>query len=197
MRTPSLALIVGRQAAHPACEPTSAFDVRRLPYRWLPGLPYPRTTLKEAQTAGRRRFEVMHIADYWPGPIWLYHAPGSGVWWDPGPRVIVARNLVDAVPKFKTMKEIIAHLNWVERGDRRVERFRAWVNWRVAYGRTPWETVLEGAAAGNTTYTPFASAGALLGMLLTEDPPATVDSIILRCASTQRQCSPLMTSDDH
>jgi hypothetical protein len=179
------------------CEPTSAFDVRRLPYRWLPGLPYPRTTLKEAQTAGRRRFEVMHIADYWPGPIWLYHAPGSGVWWDPGPRVIVARNLVDAVLKFKTMKEIIAHLNWVERGDRRVERFRAWVNWRVAYGRTPWETVLEGAAAGNTTYTPFASAGALLGMLLTEDPPATVDSIILRCASTQRQCSPLMTSDDH
>jgi hypothetical protein len=162
------------------CGPTSAFDVRSLPYRWLPGLPYPRSTLKEGQTAGRRRFEVMHIADYWPGPMWLYHAPGSGVWWDPGPRVIVARNLVDAVLKFKTMKEIIDHLNWVERGDRRVERFRAWVNWRVAYGRTPWETVLEGAAAGNTSYTPFASAGALLGMLLTEDPPTTVDSIILR-----------------
>jgi hypothetical protein len=102
------------------CGPTSAFDVRSLPYRWLPGLPYPRTTLKEGQTAGRRRFEVMHIADYWPGPMWLYHAPGSGVWWDPGPRVIVARNLVDAVLKFKTMKEIISHLNWVERGDRRV-----------------------------------------------------------------------------
>ena len=98
------------------CGPTSAFDVRSLPYRWLPGLPYPRTTLKEGQTAGRRRFEVMHIADYWPGPMWLYHAPGSGVWWDPGPRVIVARNLVDAVLKFKTMKEIIVYHRSRRRG---------------------------------------------------------------------------------
>ena len=162
-----------------ACGPPLGFDVKRLPYRWLPGLPVTRAPLSE-RDANARRLEVMHIADYWPGPLWLYHSPGSGVWWDPGPRRVVARNLVDALLKFRSMAEIVAHLKWVERGDRRVERFRAWFNWRVAYGSTPWEEVLAGAAAGNASFTPFASAGALLGMLLTESPPRNVDSIILK-----------------
>jgi hypothetical protein len=109
----------------------------------------------------------------------MYHTPGSGVWWDPGPRRVVARNLVDALLKFKTLKEIVDHLKWVELGDRRVARFRAWVQWRVAFGSTPWETVLAGAAAGNETFAAFASAGELLGMLLTESPPEGVDSIVL------------------
>ena len=161
------------------CGPLAAYDSPRLPYRWLMGLPSgsPPLSTRDAQTA--RRFEIMHIADYWPGPVWLYHAPGSGVWWDPGPRRVVARNLVDALLRFHPMQTLLDHLAWVSRGDRRVERFRAYVQWRVAYGETPWETVLAGAAAGNATYAPFASAGALLGQLLTLNPPANVDSILL------------------
>ena len=185
-RTPlgSSGLTSAGMSALPPCGPLSTFDTRLLPYRWLPGMAPPAAkgsamSLSHAMSA--QRFEVMHIADYWPGAVWLYWAPGSGVWWSPGRRV-VANNLVDALLKTGTAISTIArHLDEIERGDRRINRFRAWMQWRAAYGAdTPWEVVLAGAAAGNATHAMFASAGELLGSLLTERPPEGVDSIILR-----------------
>lgn len=176
-----------------SCGPVSAYDVSTLPYRWLPGLPVPQPTraggtlrpdavgtllsVEEAHQA--ERLEVTHLADYWPGPVWLYHAPGSGAWWSPGPRRAVANNLIDAILRFHSMETVVARLKWVEKGDRRVARFRAWLQWRVAYADYSWEQVLQGAAQGNITFAPFASAGELLGALLTEQPPKDIDSLIL------------------
>lgn len=173
-------------AAPGACAAPS-FDIRKLPYRWLPGLPPPRAatrallTLDEALRAPR--LEVMHIADYWPGPVWLYHAPGSGVWWAPGKRV-VARNLIDAILKFHSLDAVVAHINSVGNGDRRLNRYRSWLQWRVAFGGESgpsWAAVLAGAAQGNASFEHFASAGELLGQLLTADGavPTGIDSLIL------------------
>jgi hypothetical protein len=75
------------------------------------------------------------IADYWPGPVWLYHAPGSGVWWDPGRRV-VARNLIDGILRFHNLSVVVAHIERVGNGDRRLNRYRAYVQWRAAFGGT-------------------------------------------------------------
>jgi hypothetical protein len=169
-----------------ACQ--ASFDIRHLPYRWLPGLPPPPTSHRELlplhEALHAPRFEVMHIADYWPGPVWLYHARGSGVWWSPGRRV-VARNLVDAILKFNPMARVVQHLETVGKGDNRLNRYRAWLQWRVAFGGhdgPPWETILAGAAAGNASYEHFASAGELLGQLITADGaiPSGVDTILLR-----------------
>ena len=91
----------------------------------------------------------------------------------------MARNLIEALLKFHPMQTILDHLKWVEKGDRRVARFRAYVQWRTAFGSTPWETVVAGAAAGNASFAAFASAGELLGQILTLNPPAGVDSLIL------------------
>lgn len=165
-----------------ACGPVGRFETGALPFRWLPGLPVPRRSppaLAEGEALVRRRLEVMHVADYWPGPVWLYHAPGSGVWWDPGPRRVVARNLVDAILRFHPMASVVRHIEAIGAGDNRLARFRSYLQWRVAFGQQPWEAVLAGAAAGNASYEAFASAGELLAVLLTESPPPNVSSILL------------------
>ena len=172
----------------PPCD-AARFDVRRLPYRWLPGLAPHRSGVRDLLTVEKAtsalRLEVMHIADYWPGPVWLYHAPGSGVWWSPGRRV-VARNLVDVILKFNPMDKVVAHLDAVGNGDRRLNRYRAWLQWRVAFGGhdgPSWAAILAGARAGNASFEHFASAGELLGSLITAGDgyiPKDVDSIILR-----------------
>lgn len=46
-----------------ACGLRSSFDVKHLPYRWLPGLPSPQVTITQHEATHARRFEVMHIAD--------------------------------------------------------------------------------------------------------------------------------------
>lgn len=68
--------------------------------------------------------------------------------------------------------QVVAHLRAVGNGDRRLNRFRAWLQWFVAFGGhtgPSWETIVAGAAAGNTSYEHFASAGELLGQLITAD----------------------------
>ena len=60
----------------------------------------------------------MHLADFWPGPVWLYAAPGSGVWWTAG-RHVVALNLVAALLHFMPLSKVVAHLSLVRNGDRR------------------------------------------------------------------------------
>lgn len=147
--------------------------------------PGPYVSLRTSHAAAHAAAQVMHIADYWPGPTWLYHAPGSGVWWSPGARRVVARNLVDAILMFNPMSKVVAHLNAVGNGDRRLNRYRAWLQWRVAFGGQAgpsWESILAGARAGNASFEHFASAGELLGALITADGaiPPNVDSIILR-----------------
>ena len=167
---------------------TASFDIRKLPYRWLPGLPLPRAGnrpgLSLIEAAHAPRLEVMHVADYWPGPVWLYHAPGSGVWWSPGRR-LAARNVVAAVLQLHPLGRVVAHIEAIGRGDRRLSQYRAWLQWRVAFGGEhgpSWGEILTGAAAGNASFEHFASAGELLGTLLSADETvsrASFDSIIL------------------
>ena len=72
----------------------------------------------------------------------------------------------------------------VGNGDRRLNRYRAFLQWYAAFGGPEgpsWETILAGARAGNASFEHFASAGELLGALITADGaiPKDVDSIIL------------------
>ena len=94
-------------SAEATCGSVDGFNSSHLPYRWLPGLlvrPTPRELLRHAP-----RLEVMHTFDGWSGPTWLYTAPGSGVWWSPGRR-LVCRNLIDAVLKLHPIEHVVAHL---------------------------------------------------------------------------------------
>ncbi|KAL3918599.1 MAG: hypothetical protein SGPRY_005952 [Prymnesium sp.] len=105
------------------CGTSQAFDNRRLPYRWLPGLPFAPPVPAQidyllARLKGGQRIEVMHTSDFWPGPVWLYAARGSGAWWHPG-RHVVALNLIDALLRFVPLSEVLAHLDKVRSGDRR------------------------------------------------------------------------------
>ncbi|KAL1512074.1 hypothetical protein AB1Y20_005347 [Prymnesium parvum] len=165
------------------CGPVSAFNNRLLPYRWLPGLPFTpptRTRLESlmAELNAGERIEVMHTADFWPGPIWLYAAPGSGVWWNPG-RHIVALNLVDAVLRFVPLRKVVEHLKQVRNGDRRFARYRNYLQWRAAFASAPWERVLLSAAAGNGSFAYISAAGELLSELLTSLSLPSIDSIVL------------------
>ena len=57
------------------------------------------------------RIEVMPLADNEPDPLWLCAAPGSGVWWDPGRR-LVAPNLISAILKYRPMEVVVEHLRY-------------------------------------------------------------------------------------
>lgn len=149
------------------------FNTSMLPYRWLPGLPVRSVPSDHYRIAAR--IEVMHVFDTEPGAFWMYGAPGSGVWWDPGRR-FVARNLVSALLSFHPMERIIAHL--VRPRNTRLRAARNYAQWRAAFGNTSWEVVLQNAARGDPTYSIFASASDLLGGLL-HPAPTSIDSLIL------------------
>ena len=72
--------------------------------------------------------------------MWLYGAPGSGVWYDPGNR-LVAPNLVTAILRVRPMQAVLDHLEAIRVGDRRLSLYRAYVQWRAAFADTPWEEV--------------------------------------------------------
>ena len=183
------------RAASTACGEVEAFNNQALPYRWLPGLPVrpmPTATLLNAS-----RLEVMHLSDGWDGPLWLYAAPGSGVWWRPGRR-LVARNLVAAVLALHPMDRVVRHLDSLmvppvsARGEargsaRRVEELvrrgllekktslmMEALKWRAAFGgvHVPWETILRAAADGRDGYVLLAMAGMLFADLLTPPFPS-------------------------
>ena len=122
------------------------------------------------------------MADFWPGPVWLYAAPGSGVWWPAG-RHIVATNLVDAILTLYPLSKVVAHLAAIRAGDRRFARYRNYLQWHAAFaddtGSVPWARVLLGAAAGNESYAFVSAAGELLSDLITAQPPKHLDSIVL------------------
>ena len=61
------------------CAPLATFDNALLPYRWLPGLPTVQQSVFALSSSLHRgeRIEVMHLADFWPGPVWLYASPGK------------------------------------------------------------------------------------------------------------------------
>ena len=83
------------------------FDNAQLPYRWVPGLEVHRLPAEHYRTAPR--LEVAHTFDWTPGPLWLYGAPGSGVWWDPGRRVL-ARNMAEAAVRWHGVAKVAAAL---------------------------------------------------------------------------------------
>ncbi|KAJ1639734.1 hypothetical protein T492DRAFT_856032 [Pavlovales sp. CCMP2436] len=63
-------------------------DLERLPWHWHPSLPFVRAPEAYYRSSCRSssnssRFEVAFAYDGYPGPPWLYAAPGSGAWWDP------------------------------------------------------------------------------------------------------------------
>ena len=194
----------GRSTCGAACGSIERFNNSRLPYRWLPGLPVasapPRHVLASAA-----RLEVMHMHDGWDGPLWLYAAPGSGVWWDPGRR-LVRRNLIDALLTLLPVGRVVSHLEslavppahvhvdaegrisyaantslalpWPHNSPQLFELLR----WRAAFrGDDTWVSILRKAAAGAEGYAYLAMAGVLFSDLLT---PALarahgIDSIIL------------------
>ena len=170
-----------RRAAAPGC-PLSAdgsadasFDVAALPYRWLPGLP---VVVHPAGYYEVGRFEVMHMSDHYPGPLWLYAAPGSGVWLDPGRRM-VAPNLISAILRVRSMGEVLANIHAIEVGDRRLSLYRAYVQWRTAFANHSWEEIVRRAAADEHPFSLFAMAGKFIAPLLTDAPPKDFDTIIL------------------
>jgi hypothetical protein len=154
------------------CPPSEHFDNARLPYRWVPGLEVRRLPEDYYRTAPR--IEVSHTFDWTPGPLWLYAAPGSGVWWDPGKRV-VARNMAAAALLWHSAAQVAAAIR--EQAPTNPD----YAHWRAAFdaavGPVPWEEIVRGAAAGNESFELFAMAGELLMPLLT--PPAGVDSLLL------------------
>ena len=148
------------------------FDNAQLPFRWLPGLPVLRLPDLQLRRCGEPgfRLEVMHVTDYQSGPMWLYSAPKSGVWWDPG-RCVIARNLVSAVLRWRPLADVADAL-------RRRRSDPAYPQWSAAFGHERWEEVLAGADSGDARYARFAMAGPLLADLLTP-PRDTVDSILM------------------
>ena len=158
----------GGTAAPDACPAAEHFDNARLPYRWVPGLEVRRLPETFYHTAPW--IEVSHTFDWTPGPLWLYAAPGSGTWWNPGSRV-VTRNMVSAVLLWRSPEQVAAAIQAQERDN------PDYLHWRLAYGETPWLEVLRRAAAGEPPFDLFAMAGELLAPLLT--PPDGVDSVLL------------------
>ena len=158
----------GGTAAPDACPAAEHFDNARLPYRWVPGLEVRRLPETFYHTAPW--IEVSHTFDWTPGPLWLYAAPGSGTWWNPGSRV-VTRNMVSAVLLWRSPEQVASAIQAQERDN------PDYLHWRLAYGETPWLEVLRRAAAGEPPFDLFAMAGELLAPLLT--PPAGVDSVLL------------------
>jgi len=158
----------GGTAAPDACPAAEHFDNARLPYRWVPGLEVRRLPETFYHTAPW--IEVSHTFDWTPGPLWLYAAPGSGTWWNPGSRV-VTRNMVSAVLLWRSPEQVAAAIQAQGRDN------PDYLHWRLAYGETPWLEVLRRAAAGEPPFDLFAMAGELLAPLLT--PPAGVDSVLL------------------
>jgi hypothetical protein len=145
-RSPAtMALPPSRTASPAPFDNARHFDNAQLPYRWVPGLEVRR--LPEAHYRTALRLEVSHTFDWTPGPLWLYGAPGSGVWWDPGSRVI-ARNMADAAVRWHGVAKVAAAL-----------RAQATTNpdyphWHAAFGQLSWEAVVLGVAALTLALTP-------------------------------------------
>ena len=157
---------VATSGSEPVCGPLESFDIRRLPYRWLPGLPPPRAGVRELllfdEALHAQRFEVMHIADYWPGLLRLGIILQVQRVVEPGRRV-VARNLVDVILKFNNMSTVVHHL---ERpvgiaGSIATEPICSGAS-HLAERMARRETILEGARKGDPKFEHFASAGELL-----------------------------------
>ena len=66
------------------------------------------------------------------GPLWLYVSPGSGVWLDAGRRVLVTRNLADAVLRLRPLAAVAAALEAACAAELRLAQ------WRVAFGAAAW-----------------------------------------------------------
>lgn len=143
------------------------FNSSSLPFRWLPGLRF--RTLPERYYTEAHRFEVMHMFDWAEGPVWLYAAPGSGVWWSPG-RTVFARNLVAAVLKFRPLQEVARHVA------RSCAARPALLQWKLAFGNTSWDTILSEAATGRNVFSLVAQADVFVELLT---PPPNVDSVVL------------------
>lgn len=152
------------------CLPSEAFALHQLPYRWLPGVPL-RHLPPEAYYRNGTRFEVLHTFDNMSGPLWLYGAPGSGVWWNPG-RVAVRKNLIDAVLSFNDLGTVVrqlttcAHTPVAREAECKSRRAMA-ERWRAALGEASWEVIIRQAAAGHPCYGLISmAAGTLFSHLL-------------------------------
>mmetsp|Transcript_57288 Transcript_57288/g.94711 ORF Transcript_57288/g.94711 Transcript_57288/m.94711 type:complete len:379 (+) Transcript_57288:90-1226(+) len=160
------------------CGNVGLYNHSKLPYRWLPGLevhplrvgthlcPQPGVPIK------RDRLEVMRVSDWWNGPLWMYAAPGSGNWWDPGRSVCVA-NLLSALLLLMPLQQVVAHLESPS-----TRAHPAYSQWWTAYSYLgSWDRVVLEGADGNGSSSLFAMAGILLADLLKQHPK--IDSIIL------------------
>jgi hypothetical protein len=126
------------------CGALSEFDSLRLPYLWVPGLPLHRLPNEAYHAAvnNDELIEVTHRRDTNQASarfVWLYAAPGSGVWWNPG-RTIVAENVLMLVLRWHTPFELAEHLAAKEKSGR-----HHWVHGskRRKCPRCSWRQVLK------------------------------------------------------
>ena len=150
-------------ADYSACGSEAAFDRDRLPFHWLPGFPVPAPRPIDFY-ATASRLEVSHTRPAAnskglpsQGLLRLYGAVGSGVWWNPGRR-LVARNIVDFVLKRNELSAVVRHFELKFKHNTKFRAAREHVRrWQVAYRNDSWETILTGAAEGRDCYPLFAT----------------------------------------
>ena len=142
----------------------------------MPGLEVRR--LPEAHYRTAPRLEVSHTFDWTPGPLWLYAAPGSGVWWDPGRRVI-ARNMVDAAVRWHGVAKVAAALR------AQAPTNPDYPHWHAAFTGLSWEAVVLGAAALTPALTPALNPA----LTPAQTPALTLTlTLILTLARTLTRC---------
>ena len=124
-----------------------------MPFMWLPGLPVPLEPMATDYYETSARIEILHTAEEYKAGhqgLWLYAAPGSGVWWDPGRR-LVKKNSIDAVVHFNSLEEVVARYkqietNLVSPAASHVKR------WKLALGNHSWEYTVQMAANGTECF---------------------------------------------
>ncbi len=164
-----------------SCAEVSAFNTSWTPYLWPPGLSV--RTRDAAYYLRSPHFEVVHFRDKTQGGAWLYGAPGSGVWFAPGRRVVVP-NFVSALLQWTTTSKLArsvqalidAELLHVKQTGRSTSNRHTpwksplyWETWRMELlGNMSWEAVLQRAARGESPYDRLSMSSSMLWPIMNE-----------------------------
>ena len=131
----------------------SRFEPNSLPFMWLPGLPVPLEPKAADYYNTSARIEILHMAEPQSAGhqgLWLYAAPGSGVWWEPGRR-LVKKNSIDAVLHFSSLERVVRRYEEIETNI--VSPAAAHVKrWKVALGNHSWNYTVQMAANGTECF---------------------------------------------
>lgn len=144
-------------------------DLNTFPYHWHPVLPFVRAP--EAYYQNCSRFEVVATYDGFPGPLWMYAAPGSGAWWDPRNCLQVVNSVAAAI-HINGVSKVAGVLNRsLEQGGLDAWRFR------LLFG-ADWETLLLAAAEGKDRRALIAAHNHIWNALIPGSELRAFDSLI-------------------